>query len=227
MEHLNPVVGRQRLTKKLREQGITDERVLSAFEQVPRHLFVDGAMYAQAYDDNALPIGFGQTISQPSVVALMTQLLHLGKDEKILEIGTGSGFQTAILAWFSRRVYTIERHRPLGDAARKRLREMGYENIVFKVGDGSVGWPQYSPFDRIIVTAGAPVLPPTLLDQPPEGGRMIIPTGNEENQDLVVYEKNGTEIKQYTAAKVVFVPLIGKQGWKESINPHGTSGERY
>jgi len=213
MEYLNPSVGREKLIKLIAESGITDKRVLEAFSRVHRHLFVDGAMYAQAYDDNALPIGFGQTISQPSVVALMTQLLQLGKDEKILEIGTGSGFQTAILAQFSRRVYTIERNRNLGEAARKRLRSMGYENIVFKISDGSIGWPQYSPFDRIIVTAGAPVLPRALIDQLADDGRMIIPTGSDESQDLVVYEKNGSDLRQYTAAKVVFVPLIGKQGW--------------
>src|SRR5512133_716107 len=140
-DFINLNVAAERLIKKLRENGISDERVLDAFRKVPRHEFVDGAMFKQAYDDNALPIGFGQTISQPTVVALMTQLLKLQRDEKILEIGTGSGFQTAILSQFSRRVYTIERHKELGDATRKRLREMGYQNIVFKIGDGTAGWP--------------------------------------------------------------------------------------
>lgn len=213
MEHLNPAVGHQRLIKKLREKGITDERVLAAFGKVPRHLFVDGSMYAQAYDDNALPIGYGQTISQPSIVALMTELLTLEKDEKILEIGTGSGFQTALLAQFSRRVYTIERHHDLGEASRKRLREMGYANVVFKIGDGSLGWPQHSPFDKIIVTAGAPVLPRTLVDQLVTGGRMVIPTGDQQHQELTVYEKTENGIERYCAAQVVFVPLIGQQGW--------------
>jgi protein-L-isoaspartate(D-aspartate) O-methyltransferase len=216
MEHLNPQIGQQRLIKILREQGIADERVLDAFSKVPRHLFVDGAMYAQAYDDNALPIGYGQTISQPYIVALMTEHLRLEKDEKILEIGTGSGFQTAILAQFSRRIYTIERHRELGDIARKRLREMGYQNIVFKTGDGSIGWPQNSPFDKIIVTAGAPVVPKTLIEQLSNKGLMIIPTGNQQSQDLEVYEKDGSNLRHYSAAKVVFVPLIGNQGWNES-----------
>lgn len=217
LEPLKPHVGQQKLERLLREQGITDERVLDAFNKVPRHLFVDGFMYGQAYDDNALPIGFGQTISQPYVVALMTQLLKLEKDEKILEIGTGSGFQTAILAQFSRRIYTIERHRELGDAARKRLREMGYENIIFKVGDGTIGWVQSGPFDKIIVTAGAPVLPQRLVEQLADHGRMIIPTGNQQLQNLEVYERNGNEIRHYTAAKVKFVPLIGSQGWIESL----------
>ena len=216
MEHLNPRIGRQKLVKLLREKGISDEGVLDAFDKVPRHLFVDGAMYAQAYDDNALPIGYGQTISQPYIVALMTQLLKLGKDEKILEIGTGSGFQTSILARFSRRVYTIERNVKLADAARNRLRDMEYHNIAFKAGDGSIGWRQHAPFDRIIVTAGAPVLPETLLAQLGDNGLMIIPTGDREHQDLTVYEKKGTTVSSYSAAKVVFVPLIGSNGWQES-----------
>ncbi len=216
MEHLNPVIAQQKLVKILREKGITDERVLDAFGKVPRHLFVDGAMYAQAYDDNALPIGYGQTISQPYIVALMTEMLQLKKDDKILEIGTGSGFQTALLAQFSRRVYSIERHRELGDAARKRLRELGYANVIFKIDDGSLGWPQHSPFHKIIVTAGAPVLPPTLADQLVVGGRMVIPTGDKHHQDLVVYEKTEKGLEQQCTAQVVFVPLIGKQGWQDS-----------
>jgi protein-L-isoaspartate(D-aspartate) O-methyltransferase len=215
MEHLPIEVAQKRLIKILREKGISDERVLDAFIKVPRHLFVDGAMYAQAYDDNALPIGLGQTISQPYVVALMTELLKLGKNDKILEIGTGSGFQAAILAEFSLRVFTIERHRKLGETARILLRKMGYANITFKIGDGTSGWPQHGPFDRIIVTAGAPVVPQALIDQLSIGGRMIIPTGDKSQQDLVIYEKTVQGITQHTAAQVVFVPLIGNQGWQE------------
>ena len=213
MEYLKPEIARERLIRILQQNGITDERVLEAFRKVPRHLFVDGAMYAQAYDDNAVPIGYSQTISQPSVVALMTQMLRLEKDEKILEIGTGSGFQTAILAQFSRRVYTIERHRGLGDAARKRLREMGYVNVVCKIGDGTNGWPQHGPFQKIIVTAGAPVLPQTLADQLEVGGLMVIPTGEKEIQDLVLYEKTENGLKKTIAGQVLFVPLIGRHGW--------------
>ncbi len=216
MENLPPEVARQRLIKKLREKGITDERVLEAFNKVPRHLFVDGAMYAQAYDDNALPIGSGQTISQPYIVALMTQLLELKKDEKILEIGTGSGFQAAVLAQFSRRVYTIERHRALGETARVRLRQMGYANITFKIGDGSPGWPQHGPFDKIIVTAGAPVVPGTLTGQLAVGGRMVIPAGDKEQQDLMVYHRTHDGFQSFTAAQVVFVPLVGAEGWQET-----------
>lgn len=203
------------LIKNLREKGITDERVLDAFRNVPRHLFVDGTMYNQAYHDNALPIGYGQTISQPYVVALMTQLLDLKKDEKILEIGTGSGFQTAILAQFSRRVYTIERQPELAELSRKRLKEMGYENIAFKQGDGSSGWAPQGPFAKILVTAGAPVVPEALLEQLETGGRMIIPVGDRTHQELVVYDKTEKGCEKHTEGGVVFVPLIGQHGWKE------------
>jgi protein-L-isoaspartate(D-aspartate) O-methyltransferase len=215
MNTLKPEIACERLIKKLREKGITDEKVLDAFRKVPRHLFVDSMLYAQAYDDNALPLGNGQTISQPYVVALMTQILKLGKDEKILEIGTGSGFQTAILAQFSRRVYSIERNRDLATMALKRLRQMGYENIVFKTGDGTRGWVQHAPFDKIIVTAGAPAIPQELFDQMAMGGRMIIPTGDRSVQELEVYDKLPGGMQKSKAGAVVFVPLIGEKGWTD------------
>lgn len=215
-EFLNPKVGCERLIKKLRENGVTNELVLDAFRKVQRHLFVDGAMYSQAYEDNALPIGFGQTISQPSIVGLMTQLLELKRDEKILEIGTGSGFQTAILSQFSRRVYSIERNRELGENARKRLREMGFANIVFKIGDGTCGWPQHAPFDKIIVTAGAPVVPKTFSDQLAMGGRMIIPAGDRKHQELLIFVKTEEGLKKAALGDVTFVPLIGEHGWDNS-----------
>jgi protein-L-isoaspartate(D-aspartate) O-methyltransferase len=215
MYTLKPEIASERLIKKLREKGITDENVLEAFRKVPRHLFVDKMLYAQAYDDNALPIGGGQTISQPYIVAIMTQILELGRDQKILEIGTGSGFQTAILSQFSRRVYTIERNRDLGNLALKRLREMGFHNVVFKIGDGTRGWVQHSPFDRIIVTAGAPAIPQDLMNQLAVGGRMIIPTGDRSIQTLEVYDKREDDIVKSTAGSVVFVPLIGEKGWAD------------
>jgi protein-L-isoaspartate(D-aspartate) O-methyltransferase len=215
VQTLKPEIACERLIKELRRKGIRDERVLEAFRSVPRHLFVDGAMYAQAYDDNALPIGKGQTISQPYIVGLMTQLLELKDDEKILEIGTGSGFQAAILAQFSRRVYTIERHHELGEFARKRLREMGYDNIVFKVSDGTKGWPQYAPFDKILVTAGAPVVPQTLGSQLANGGIMVIPVGGRTIQQLYVYKKAGGTLTESVACDVVFVPLVGADGWEK------------
>jgi protein-L-isoaspartate(D-aspartate) O-methyltransferase len=215
MYTLKPEIAGERLIKKLREKGITDETVLDAFRKVPRHLFVDKMLYAQAYDDNALPIGSGQTISQPYVVALMTQLLKINRDDKILEIGTGSGFQTAVLAQYSRRVYTIERQRDMAASALKRLRAMGYENIVFKTGDGSRGWTQHAPFDRIIVTAGAPALPEELVEQLAVGGRMVIPTGDRQVQELEVFEKHADGVEKSKAGSVVFVPLIGEKGWSD------------
>jgi len=225
MYTLKPEIACERLIKILREKGISDERVLDAFRKVPRHLFVEKMLYGQAYDDNALPIGVGQTISQPYVVAYMTQTLCIKKDDKILEIGTGSGFQTAILSQYSRRVYTIERQRDLAAGALKRLREMGYQNIVFKTGDGTRGWSQHAPFDRIIVTAGAPALPEDLLKQLAVGGKMIIPTGDRQKQELIVYEKNIDGVSQSNAGLVTFVPLIGERGWAEpnkTPHPNGT-----
>jgi protein-L-isoaspartate(D-aspartate) O-methyltransferase len=210
---LDPSASREQLIGKLRAAGIKDERILEAFRKVPRHLFVDNPL--QAYDDAALSIGYGQTISQPTLVARMTELLNLGKNQKILEIGTGSGFQTAILAQFSRRVYTIERLRELGDRARLRLREMGYANVTFKVDDGSHGWEQHSPFDRIIVTAGAPVTPEALSGQLALGGIMVIPTGDKAMQELMVYNKSEDGLEARSEGAVAFVPLIGKNGWKE------------
>ncbi|MBN1130461.1 MAG: protein-L-isoaspartate(D-aspartate) O-methyltransferase [Chitinispirillaceae bacterium] len=215
MEFLNHDVARERLIKILRSKSITDERVLDAFRKVARHEFVDGAMYAQAYDDNALPIGSGQTISQPYIVALMTQLLELKKDEKILEIGTGSGFQTAILAQFSRRVYSVESVRGLAESARKRLRGMGYENIAFKNGDGSAGWTQHAPYEKIMVTAAAPSVPETLVEQLDIGGRMVIPIGDRFHQELIVCDKREQGIEQRSEGGVVFVPLTGRHGWQE------------
>jgi len=211
---MNIATLQEKLIQQLKNKGITDEQVLEAFRKVPRHQFVDSGMYLKAYDDNALPIGLGQTISQPYIVALMTQLLELNeKDMKILEIGTGSGFQTAILAQFSRRVYTIERHRELGERSRVRLRDMGYANVTFRIGDGTNGWPQWAPFDRIIVTAGAPVTPDTLAAQLADGGIMVIPTGSREEQELMVYKKSEDGLQSYSAGRVVFVPLIGQHGW--------------
>ncbi|MGA2507995.1 MAG: protein-L-isoaspartate(D-aspartate) O-methyltransferase [Chitinispirillaceae bacterium] len=203
------------LVKTLRSKGISDERVLEAFRKVPRHLFVDGAMYAQAYDDDALPIGGGQTISQPYVVALMTQLLELKKDEKILEIGTGSGFQTAILAQFSRRVYTVECQRDLAEISRRRLRDMGFENIAFKHGDGSTGWLQHAPYAKIMVTAAAPVVPEVLIEQLEQGGRMIIPIGDRSHQELTVYDRTEKGFEKRSEGGVIFVPLIGRHGWQQ------------
>jgi protein-L-isoaspartate(D-aspartate) O-methyltransferase len=214
--YLKPEIACEKLIKTLRTKGITDERVLDAFRKVPRHLFVDEALFEQAYDDNALPIGMAQTISQPYIVACMTQMLELRENEKILEIGTGSGFQTAILANFSKRVYTIERVRDLGEKALIRLRNMGYANVVFKIGDGTRGWQQHSPFDKIIVAAAAPYIPEELIKQLAPKGILIIPVGEKGVQQLEVYRKReDNSIIKESVLGVIFVPLIRETGWEQ------------
>ncbi len=210
----NLEIHQRKLVELLKEKGIRDSRVLQAFSKVPRHLFVDEALQMSAYKDDALPIGASQTISQPFVVAMMTEALALGADDKILEIGTGSGFQTAILAQFSRKVYTIEREPQLAEKARKRLRAMGYQNVMIKVGDGSTGWVANAPYDRIIVTAGATEsIPDSLLRQLADNGRMIIPTGDRRQQELTLVLKQGNSCTTQSLGAVAFVPLIGKEGW--------------
>ena len=179
-------IARQRMVDtQLVPRGIKDKRVLDAFRKVPRHLFVDEAMYSQAYSDFPLPIGEEQTISQPFIVAMMTEALELKGDERVLELGTGSGYQTAILAEICHRVYSIERISPLAGRARKVLDKLGYGNVVVKIGDGTLGWKDEAPFDAIIVTAGAPEIPQPLIDQLKTGGRFVIPVGGEFVQSLI------------------------------------------
>ncbi len=210
--------------KKLREQmvreqfitrGIADQRVLAAFYKVEREKFVPPEVRNDAYRDFPLSIGEGQTISQPYMVALMTQSLELKGDEKILEIGTGSGYQTAILAELAREVYSIERIRVLAERARKLLEKLGYSNIKIFLSDGTLGWQESSPYDRILVTAGAREIPQPLTGQLEEKGIMVIPVGNSYSQDLRVVRKRKNRIKTATVEKCVFVPLIGKYGWDE------------
>jgi len=166
-------------------RGIKDERVLSAMRKVPRHLFVDASLIDRAYEDHALPIGEGQTISQPYMVAIMTELLELKGDERVLEIGTGSGYQSAILAELSFKVYSIERIEGLATRARKILDSLGYRNIEIRIANGTYGWKEESPFNGIIVTAGAPDIPETLIEQLVEGGRLVIPVGDRWSQRLI------------------------------------------
>jgi protein-L-isoaspartate(D-aspartate) O-methyltransferase len=201
---------------QIEKRGIKDPDVLAAFRKVPRHLFVSEALRDQAYGDYPLPIGEQQTISQPYIVAEMTQALELHKDDRVLEIGTGSGYQAAILAEIVYRVFTIERIRSLYIQARKLLDQLHYHNIVMRCSDGTAGWKAESPFDAIIVTAGAPNIPDKLLEQLAEGGRMVVPVGNQHSQDLikVVKDKKGTH--QVNLGGCRFVKLIGEQGWKES-----------
>ena len=201
---------------QLKPRGINDPHVLEALRTVPRHLFVTEALRDQAYGDYPLPIGEQQTISQPYIVAEMTQALELGNDDRVLEIGTGSGYQAAVLADIVFRVYTIERIRALYIQARKLLDRLNYHNIIMRCSDGTTGWQDESPFDAIMVTAGAPEVPEKLLDQLATGGRMIVPVGNQHSQDLIKITKDKAGIHRSNLGGCRFVKLIGAQGWKES-----------
>jgi protein-L-isoaspartate(D-aspartate) O-methyltransferase len=205
----------QMVETQLRQRGIRDERVLAAMSRVPRHEFVAEPYRDRAYDDNPLPIGEDQTISQPYIVALMLELLDLSPENTVLEVGTGSGYQTALLAELSRHVYSIERHPALANEARAVLSRMGYQNVTLEVGDGSQGLPAYAPFDRIVVSAAAPKIPQALFDQLQEGGRLVVPVGPSEAQLLQVVTKvqGRPELAEQTACR--FVPLIGQQGYAE------------
>lgn len=181
---------------------------------VPRHLFVRKHLQAQAYSVHALPIGDAQTISQPSVVARMSELLKVDAEHSVLEIGTGSGYQTAILAELARRVYSLEIVPALARTAIQRIRSMGYDNVKIQAFDGTVGWSEAAPFDRILVTAGAPSAPAPLLEQLAIGGRLVIPEGEREGQHLIVYEKGLKRTVRTTGEAVAFVPLVGRHGWE-------------
>lgn len=209
-------IARRRMVKQLVARGICDGRVIEAMQKIPRHLFVEEAMAAQAYSDSSLPIGDRQTISQPYTVALMTELLQLQGTEKILELGTGSGYQAAILATLGGRVYTVERLRTLGLRARKVLDSIGLYNVNIRMGDGTIGWPEEAPFDAIVVTAGAPEIPPQLLEQLNFGGRLVIPIGTQSEQTLVRVTRTGEgEFVREDFEQCRFVKLVGKQGWTD------------
>jgi protein-L-isoaspartate(D-aspartate) O-methyltransferase len=200
--------------EQLAGRGVTDPRVVAAMRRVPRHRFVQEALRARAYGDHPLPIGEEQTISQPFIVGLMTSLLELSGREKVLEVGTGSGYQSAVLAALARRVCSIERLPRLAEAARAMLESLGYDNVWVRVGNGALGWPDEAPFDRIIVTAGGPSIPPPLVQQLADGGRMVLPVGSPENQILTVVENVGGEIRQRTHGECKFVKLVGKYAWE-------------
>ena len=195
-------------------RGIKDAKLIAAMKKIPRHLFVEEALQNQAYSDHPLPIGEKQTISQPYMVALMTEALLLTGKEKVLEIGTGSGYQTAILAELSEKVFSIERIRPLAIRARKLLYEFGYFNVEIKIFDGTFGWMEESPFDAIIVTAGSPDIPEPLIDQLAMGGRLVIPVGEAFVQDLFRVTKTEDGVKKEDLGGCRFVKLIGKYGWE-------------
>lgn len=199
--------------RQIARRGITSPRILDAFLEIPRHLFVPENQQIYAYQDSPLPIGKGQTISQPYIVAYMTQCLNLDGDEKVLEIGTGSGYQAAILGMLASEVHTIERHKSLADGASILLEKLGFKNITIHVGDGTNGLLDYAPYDAVMVTAAAPEVPLPLLDQLTEGGRLIMPVGGRFGQVLHLYTKRKTEIQKDNLAPVAFVPLIGDHGW--------------
>ena len=195
-------------------RGITDERVIAAMKKVPRHLFVPEAIQHIAYDDMALSIGEGQTISQPYMVAVMTELLSLKGNEKVLEIGTGSGYQAAILAELSKEVYTVERIAALADTAKAKFKSLDYPGIQIKVSDGTLGWPEKAPFDRILVTAGTPHIPKPFTEQLTDGGIILAPVGDRSSQQLLRITKSEDTLKEEYHTPCVFVPLIGEYGWK-------------
>jgi len=199
--------------RQIKGRGVRDGRVLDAMRKVPRHLFLPPEKADQAYEDHPVSIGRGQTISQPYMVALMTEALELRGDEKVLEIGTGSGYQTAILAELAREVYSVERIPELADEARTKLEDLGYTNVHIRVGNGTLGWPEEAPFDAILVTAGAPKVPKSLKAQLADGGRLVIPVGSEFHQVLYRIRRRGDEFLEEPLTSCVFVPLIGEEGW--------------
>jgi protein-L-isoaspartate(D-aspartate) O-methyltransferase len=205
---------RQKLVKKLAEKGIKDQRVLAAIQKVPRHVFFENALLEHAYQDKAFPIGEGQTISQPSTVAFQTEMLEVKPGDKVLEIGTGSGYQACILLEMGATVYTIEYNRKLYEMTRELLPQMGYRPFFF-YGDGSKGLPAKAPYNKIVVTAGAPVIPTALTEQLTEGGILIIPVGDRETQVMVRVRKKDGKLLREEFANFAFVPLLGESGWRQ------------
>lgn len=207
---------RQKLVDQLKEKGIKDERVLNAIGKIPRHKLIDTALHSKAYHDTALPIGMGQTISQPFTVAAQTELLAIQPGEKILEIGTGSGYQCMVLCELGADVYSVERHNELYHRAKDALRDFGYKAML-KVGDGTLGWSTYAPYDGIVVTAGAPVVPDDLVNQLNIGGRLVIPVGDNEKQVMLrIIRVSENEYEREELADFKFVPLIGEKGWGDN-----------
>ncbi len=207
---------RQRLVETLRSKGIRDLAVLRAIEMTPRHAFVPTGLRHRAYEDAPLPIGNGQTISQPWVHARYLELLQLSGKERVLEIGTGSGYETVLLAHLVAQVFSIERIPALLQQARENIQRTGVNNVSLLLGDGSIGWREYAPYNAILVGAGAPSIPQPLLDQLAEGGRLLIPVGDREEQRLVFAERKGGRVEMREEAPVRFVPLVGHHGWSRS-----------
>ena len=205
---------RRRLLETLQDSGITDLAVLRAFSETPRHLFVPSGVRHRAYEDSALPIGNGQTISQPSIHARYLEILRLTGREKVLEVGTGSGYQTVLLAHLAAQVFSIERIAPLMQSARENIARAGVRNVSLLTGDGTLGWREYAPYDAILVSAGSPTIPQPLVDQLAEGGRMLIPLGGQDVQTLVVLTRKQGNIVREDNLPVRFVPLLGQHGWQ-------------
>ena len=199
--------------QQLRARGIRDQRVLEAMSQVPRHGFVPEEFRAQAYEDHPLPIGKEQTISQPLIIAISLQALALRGSESVLEVGTGSGYQAALLARLARQVCSVERHPELAETAERTLRELGFNNVQVSVRDGSQGWKEHSPYDAILVSAAAPAVPRSLLEQLADGGRMVIPVGPPHTQELLLVRRNGPTTTTETVDGCRFVPLVGAEGY--------------
>ena len=206
---------RRLLIERLQDRGIRDLDVLRAFDRVARHEFLPEAVRHRAYEDSAIPIGFGQTASQPSLQALYMQILQLGENDRVLEIGTGSGFQTAVLAQLVDRVYSVERIRELAVRARETLERLRVSNVAILVGDGTIGWSRYAPYDAILVAAGGPEIPGPLLDQLAPGGRMLIPVGGKEMQRLMLARRTERGMDFEEVLDCTFVPLLGRFGWAE------------
>ena len=203
------------ISEQLADRGITDERILDAFRSNPRHLFIPDSRRGEAYSDRPLPIGKGQTISQPYIVALMTELLNLEKSDRVLEIGTGSGFQTAILGDIAEKVFTVERKESLMERAKEIHGKLGFDNIQYKQGDGTKGWEEFAPYDKILATGSVPDVPDSLLDQLGEGGRLVAPAGERRQQRLTLIIRNNGEFTEHKEAYCSFLPLIGEEGWNK------------
>jgi protein-L-isoaspartate(D-aspartate) O-methyltransferase len=221
------IARREMVERSISARGISERRVLEAMREVPRHLFVPESLQSEAYADSALPIGFGATISQPYIVALMTELAELAPGDTVLEIGTGSGYQAAVLSRLASRIFSIERIAELAERANSLLGRLGIDNVAVKVFDGSWGWSEQGPFDAILVTAAAPSVPEPLCRQLRDGGRLVIPVGNREVQELLRIRRAGERFVTESHGGVVFVPLVGRFGWpKPEGGPGSREGER-
>jgi len=209
---------RRRLIEEIRSRGVEDLEILQIFDRVPRHRFLPEGIWNRAYEDAPIPIGYQQTASQPSLQALFLSILRPQSHERVLEIGTGSGFLTALLAQMADRVYSVERIRELSTRARRALDDLGYLNVALLVGDGTIGWRKYAPYDVIVVSAASPSVPKAYLDQMADRGRMLIPVGTRDTQDLVLVRKGGGEVtEEVLQPGCTFVPLLGRFAWKEEV----------